>query len=241
MRSPTIFLIAIVLLLPACNCNKQEAPEYFNFKLAQPDGTIPELGYAIVFEKHVDPSTGITTMNVPVSDTIYCIDCTHSGEFYWYDDRGGSNHPLVIECFSSEDLTSAAIRKISIDVDYYQSFTELNFPQERPLKVLIRHIEPFPSPVVAWSIIITPFNTYPTGVINTTIIDQPIFDSMSIKEWGSVTLTTKVLFEEHSIMYCHLFRHDGSSWQFSGTLDADIKESEDGFQFNTQHSLLCDG
>ena len=90
------------------SCNKCTDIEtsLYSFKLNQPDGTIPKSGYAIIYEKHLDSTTGIASLRIPISDTLRWED----DEILWTDVNECPKHSLTIGCFSPEKLTNDALR-----------------------------------------------------------------------------------------------------------------------------------
>jgi hypothetical protein len=232
MRKLNTLILAIFILLNSCDCSKNSTPKLFNFTLSQPDGTVPENGYAIIYEKHLDPTTGISTINLPISDTLHWVSENQVGKIEWVDTRLDYNKSISIECYSPDNYTSDSERKPWINIESEAIEYSLTFSQSRPVEINIRHSEPTPTIAKGWGIIITPDKTH-------ILDDLTSFNDIKEVHMNRVRLTSHVLFTEHSIMYCHLYRHDGVTWHESGMYSLDILIENDGFFFNSEHTMSC--
>jgi hypothetical protein len=97
-----------VFLVGFQSCNRGYGADttLYSFKLTQPDGTTPQSGYALIYEKHLDSTTGIASLRIPISDTLRWED----DEILWTDVNECPKHSLTIGCFSHEKLTNDALR-----------------------------------------------------------------------------------------------------------------------------------
>ena len=67
----TGFILPLLCLsLQGCYCNPSDAIQSYNINLTQPDGSVPKSGWAMVYEKHLDPNTSYASQRIPISDTI---------------------------------------------------------------------------------------------------------------------------------------------------------------------------
>ena len=89
-----------VFLVGFQSCNREHGADttLYSFKLTQPDGTTPESGYALIYEKHLDPTTGYASLRIPISDTLR-----------WDDDE------IVISCNDDSTATSDDGKKVYLE------------------------------------------------------------------------------------------------------------------------------
>jgi hypothetical protein len=218
------------------SCNKCTDTEtsLYSFKLTQPDGTIPKSGYAIIYEKHLDPTTGFGTLRLPVSDTL-----TWEGdEIIWADIRESHNRPLVIGCFSPEVFTDDALRHEWHPFDSGTPEIELSFLQSREVKVRIRSFHENQPPSQLWGLIISPNKTDMTSFYDSNISRSQL-DAMAFAQGNISSLETSTEFNENSTLYAHLFRLNENDWLPTGKFELAIEEGVTGFEFNTNHTMSC--
>lgn len=233
MKSLNYFLIAIFSLLNSCDTDKSQTPDIYNFLLAQPDGSVPDSGYAIIYEKQIDPVTGFSTISVPVSDTIVW----NEDQFSWVDNRDETFRPLLIKTFSPDEYTASESRFISLDVVDVNN--EVFFPQSRPLELIVRDSNTPQLEADAWAIIITPSVSPLVEVDGASSVALSQFNDFTSVEKKKIHLSTEVYFHDQSIMYCHLFRFDGSIWHESDVYTVDILSTEGKFMFNKENFISC--
>lgn len=233
MKTLNYFLIAIFALLYSCDTNKSHTPEVYNFLLSQPDGTIPDDGFAIVCEKQIDSTTGFNTISVPVSDTIFW----EGDRFCWTDNRDSKIRPLQVKVYSPDDYTPFSERLITKDVT--SSSCELLLPQTRPIEVIIRNDENHLSNTDAWALIITPTNDPLIEIEGASSVSTSQFHDFSLSESSKITLNSEALFNDYSPMYCHLFRFDGVIWHKSKTMEADIESAQGKIRLHLEHTSSC--
>lgn len=233
MRTFNYFLIAIFALLYSCDTNKSQTPEVYNFLLSQPDGTIPDDGFAVICESQIDPVTGYLTVSVPVTDTIYW----HGDLFSWVDDRDDKTYPLQIKMYSPDEYTSFSERFISENINNYNN--ELLFPQLRPIEVIIRVDDSHPITADAWAIIVTPHMETIEEINGASSVMTSQFNDFKLSESSTVILKTEALFTNQMPLYCHLFRYNGTIWQEVNAFEADIASNNGKIKFHTQHFLSC--
>lgn len=232
MRTLNYFLIAIFALLTSCDTSKSHTPDVYNFLLSQPDGTVPDCGYAIICEKQIDPSTGFTTISIPVSDTIYW----EGRDFSWIDNRKDNLRPLEIKIFSPDEHTPIAERLITEDL--FNANCELFFPQSRSIEVIIRNDENH-HPAHAWAIITTPSEESINSIDGASSVSTSHFHDFSLSESNRISLKSEALFSDSNPMYCHLFRFDGNIWHETKAFEADLYSAQGELVFNLEYTLSC--
>jgi len=97
---PLLFGIISTLFF-GCHCSKQNNDDAYSFIFKQPDGSIPTTGWAIVYEKHLDPNTGYATLRVPISDTLIW-NSSENGVVNWLDIRENKEKSISIHSFSPD-------------------------------------------------------------------------------------------------------------------------------------------
>jgi hypothetical protein len=236
-----IYLGGLLLLfgisLQGCNCTPSESIQRYNIILTQPDGSIPKSGWAVIYEKHLDPNTSYATHRVPISDTI-TWDTANGSEISWTDLREIRNHSISIECFSPEDLTHDALRYAWHTLDSSSPDIEISFPQVRPLELVIRSIPPLPSTVQAWALYVSPFSIPPEYIEGTSSTTSQ-FNAWTFANNNPSKIESSIEFREHSTMYVHLFRLDSGIWHSNGSFTADLNVDIKEFSFFTNHTMSC--
>ena len=234
----TGFILPLLCLsLQGCYCNPSDAIQTYNINLTQPDGSVPKSGWAMVYEKHLDPNTSYSSQRIPISDTM-TWENHHEKSIRWTDNRETRNHAISIECFSPEELTHDALRYAWHSLEMNTPEIEIRFPQVRPLEMTIRSINPLPSNVQAWAIYISPL-ILPPGFIEGSTTTTTQFHAWTFANENPSKMETSIEFREHSTMYVHLFRLDEGIWHTNGTFTAALNEDSKEFSFYTNHTMLC--
>ena len=236
-----LYLVGLILLfgisLQGCNCTPSESIQRYNIILTQPDGSIPKSGWAVIYEKHLDPNTSYATLRIPISDTI-TWDPANGSNISWTDLRKLRNHSISIECFSPEELTQDALRYAWHTLDSSSPEIEISFPQVRPLEIVIRSIPPLPSTVHAWALYVSP-HSLPPEFIDGNASTTSLFNAWTFAVDNPSKMETSIEFREHSTMYVHLFRLDNGIWHSNGLFEATIDEDIKEFSFSTNHTMSC--
>ena len=225
----------LFLSIQSCHCTPSDTTQRYKINLTQPDGSIPNSGWALVYEKHLDPTTGYATHRIPISDTI-TWENTSEREIRWTDLRESRDHAISIECFSPENLTHDALRYAWHPLEISSPEIEIRFPQVRPLKMAIRSIPPLPSTVDAWAIYVSPLILPPEFIENSASITSQ-FNAWTFAIDNPAQMEASIEFREHSTMYVHLFRLDNGLWHSNGTFTAALEEDIEAFSFYTKHTL----
>jgi len=230
-------LLLFGITLQGCNCTPSESLQRYKIILSQPDGSIPKSGWAVIYEKHLEPNTGYATQRIPISDTITWGD-TNGSIISWNDFREVHNHSISIECFSPDELTKDELRYAWHSLNTSSPEIEISFPQVRPLKVVIRSIPPLPSNMQAWALFVSPHSNPPEFIEgNTSTTSQ--FNAWTFAVDNPSKMETSIEFREHSTMYVHLFRLDNGIWHSNGLFEATIDEDIKEFSFSTNHTMSC--
>ena len=232
-----IILTLSCLSLQGCYCNPSDSIQSYSINLTQPDGSVPASGWAMVYEKHLDPNTSYATQRIPISDTITWGD-SGEGSIRWTDVRKTRNHAISIECFSPEELTYDALRYAWHTLEINTPEIDIRFPQVRPLEMTIRSSDPLPSNVQAWALYISPLILPPEFIEGSTATTSQ-FHAWTFANDNPSQMETSIEFREHATMYVHLFRLDEGLWHKNGTFTAALNENTEAFSYYTTHTMSC--
>ena len=182
-----------VFLVGFQSCNREHGADttLYSFKLTQPDGTTPESGYALIYEKHLDPTTGYASLRIPISDTLRWDD----DEILWNDVNECPKHSLTIGCFSPEKLTNDALRHEWYSLDSDTPEIVLSFIQSRSVKITIRSFNQNQTPSHAWGMVISPLKDVMEPLEDTSDARSE-FNDISFAEGNITSLLAQIEFEE---------------------------------------------
>ena len=225
-----------VFLVGFQSCNREHGADttLYSFKLTQPDGTTPESGYALIYEKHLDPTTGYASLRIPISDTLRWDD----DEILWKDVNECPKHSLTIGCFSPEKLTNDALRHEWYSLDSDTPEIVLSFIQSRSVKITIRSFHQNHGPMHAWGMIISPLKDVMVPFDDTSNARSQ-FNDISFSEGNITSLLAQTEFDEFSTLYAHLFRLYNGEWLPNGFYELALKDYVEEFEFHTNHTMSC--
>ncbi len=240
MKTNTISLLLLgvsSICFFGCDCSKQASPVKYTFIFNQPDGSVPNSGWAVVYEKHLDPNTGYATLRVPLSDTL-SWELNESGAIDWLDTREDKSKSISVHCFSPDGGTNDNLRHVWQALSSREQEVELTFTQTREVKVVIRSSQPLPSPAQAWALYISPLEN-PPEYIEGSFITTSQFHSWELVANNRTVLKSEINFLEHSTKHIHLYRLGNGVWNYHGRFTASIDSESTEFSFTTNHSLSC--
>jgi hypothetical protein len=234
-----LFLLAglygsILIGLQSCNRDSRVETTLYSIQLSQPDGTSPAPGYALIYEKHLDSTTGLASLRVPISDTLRW----KGDEIFWSDLRECRHHPITIGCFSPELLTHDALRHEWYPLDAGTPEIELSFIQSRPIRITIRSFHHVQGAPQAWGLLINPTNNI-LEPFDDTSYSRSHFDDMALFEGNITSLVTQTEFDEFNTLYAHLFRLDHGEWKPNGIFELALHENVEAFEFYTNYTMSC--
>ena len=218
----------------SCNRSTDSNTTQYTFNLTQPDGTVPESGYALIYEKRLDPTTGFASLRVPISDTLRWL----GDEISWTDFRKCPNHSLTIGCFSPEHLTNDALRHEWYSLDERTPEIELSFVQSRSVSITIRNFPQGESNTCTWGVLISLFkdDLIPFEDSN---YSRSHLNAISCSEGHVISMIAQIEFDEFSTLYAHLFRLGNGEWIPSGRYDLAIHENCTKFEFHSNNTMSC--
>jgi hypothetical protein len=225
-----------VFLVGFQSCNRGYGADttLYSFKLTQPDGTTPQSGYALIYEKHLDSTTGIASLRIPISDTLRWED----DEILWTDVNECPKHSLTIGCFSPEKLTNDALRYEWYSLDSGTPEIELSFIQSRSVRITVRSFNQNQTPSHAWGMLISPLKDVMEPLDDTSNA-RTQFNDISFAEGNITSLLAQIEFDEFSTLYAHLFRLYNGEWIPNGFYALALNENVDKFEFYTNYTMSC--